>query len=79
MTTEQLLELKQDIEDTKTTVSELNGQLTTLKKQLKEDWQCNTIKQAEEMLKELDGNISKLDDRIKKGMAKLEDEYNISE
>ena len=79
MTTAELLDLKQDIEDTKTTVSELNGQLTTLKKQLKEDWQCNTIKQAEEMLKELDGNISKLDDRIKKGMAKLEDEYNISE
>ena len=79
MTTEDLLDLKEKVDAAKTAVSEFRGQLSTLKKQLKEDWGLATLEKAKEKLKELQGNIDNIDTKIEEGVAKLEDEYNISE
>jgi len=79
MTTAELLDLKQDIEDAKTKASELNGQLTALKKQLKNDWDCNTIEEAETKLDEMEVSIQSIDTKIKNGLQKIDDEYNIAE
>ena len=46
MTEQQLLDLKERVEDAKTQVAELNGQQTALMNQLKNDWGCKTIEEA---------------------------------
>jgi len=73
----QLLELKEDVEIAKTKVSELNGQQKALTDQLKTDWGCKTIAEAEEKLKEMETEIDSLDKKIGKGVLELEQKYNV--
>jgi len=73
----QLLELKEDVETAKTKVSELNGQQKALTDQLKTDWGCKTIAEAEEKLKEMETEIDSLDKKIGKGVLELEQKYNV--
>ena len=47
MNEQELLELKEEIDQAKQKYSELKGRLTFLMKQLKEDQGCTTIEQAE--------------------------------
>ena len=75
---EQLLDLKADVDEAKTKVSELTGQQTIQMKQLKEDWGCKTIEEAEEKLEEMEDSISKLEKKIEKGVKELEEKYNIN-
>lgn len=68
MNERQLLELKEDIEKAKQEISELKGQKKGLMKQLKEDWGCETLEQAQEQLesfKEKQENTRvKIDDKM---------------
>ena len=79
MTEQQLLDLKEQVDEAKTKVSELTGQQTALMKQLKDDWDCKTIKEAEEKLQAMEKSISVLDKKIEKGIKELEEMYNIEE
>ena len=74
MNENQLLKLKSDIDSAKIKVSELNGQLTALKTQLKE-WDCSTVEEAEAKLKEMETSISNFDIKIAKGVDDLEKKY----
>lgn len=76
MTEQELLNLKEKVDKAKTTVSELTGQLNALKKQLKDNWDCKTIEEAEEKLKNMEKNISILEKKIDKGVKELEEKYN---
>jgi peptidoglycan hydrolase CwlO-like protein len=76
LTEQQLLDLKEEVDDAKTKVSELTGQQTALMKQLKEDWDCKTIQEAEEKLETMEKNITILENKIKKGTKELEEKYN---
>jgi predicted nuclease with TOPRIM domain len=67
-----LMELKQDIEDAKQKVSELKGERQALLKQLKEEWGCETIEQAEEKIKELNAELESVSEKISEGTKKLE-------
>lgn len=69
---QQLFDLKDKIEAAKTNVSGLNGQLQVMMKQLKDDWDCNTIEEAEKKLKLMDDNITKLDKKIDIAVKELE-------
>jgi predicted nucleic acid-binding Zn-ribbon protein len=69
---QQLLDLKDKIEAAKTNVSSLNGQKQAMMKQLKDDWGCDTIEQAEEKLKQMDKNIGLLDKKIDSATKELE-------
>lgn len=78
MTNEQdLLKLKKDVESAKTSVSELTGQQNALIRQLKDDWQCNTLTEAETMLKKLQDDIANIDKKITTLTQELETKYQI--
>ena len=78
-TTEALLALQSEIQKATSNAAELGGQLKAVKKQMKEDWGCNTLEEAEEKLEEIYTNISTISKKIQKGLDKLQDEYNIQE
>ena len=78
MTKEELLDLKDDVAEAKSKVSELTGQKTALMSQLKTDWDCKTIKEAEDKLQEMEDSISKLEKKIEKGVSELESKYELS-
>ena len=67
----ELLKLKSDIDKAKTAVSELTGQKNALMRQL-EEWDCKTIEQAEKKLKEMQSEISVIDNKIEEGVKALE-------
>jgi len=75
----QLFDLKKKVEKAKTTVSELTGQQTTLMKQLNDNWDCETIEEAEEKLAKMEKGINILERKIERGVKELERKYNIEE
>jgi septal ring factor EnvC (AmiA/AmiB activator) len=76
MTEQGLLKLKQEIDQAKSSVSELKGQQTALLKQLKDDWQCSSIEEAEKKIKKMQKEIETLDASIETGLEELEESYN---
>ena len=76
MDTEKLLELKEKIETAKTKVSQLKGKRDYLLQQLKTDWQCKTLKEAEQKEKELEIEIANIEEKIEKGLKELNDNYD---
>jgi len=77
MTKQELLDLKDDVAEAKSKVSELTGQKTALMSQLKTDWDCKTIKEAEDKLQEMEDSISKLEKKIETGVSELENKYEL--
>jgi predicted nuclease with TOPRIM domain len=77
MTEKQLLDLKKDVEEAKTKVSELTGQQTALVNQLKTDWACKTIAEAEKKLKEMETEIDFISKKIENSVQELEEKYNV--
>lgn len=76
MTEQELLNLKMQVAEAKQTVAELTGQQTALMNQLKEDWKCDSIPDAEEKLENIQKNITTIDKKIEKGILELEEKYN---
>jgi len=76
MTERQLLDLKNKITEAKQTTSELKGHQSALLKQLREDWDCDSVEKAEKMLEKMDREITSLDENIEKLMNELEEKYN---
>lgn len=79
MTEQELLKLKKKVEDAQTQVSELKGQLQAQIKQLKDDWGCKTIEEAEKKLKTMDKDLSTLEEQITIGIEELEEKLNTIE
>ena len=71
-----LLELKQEIEDAKIKVSELTGQRTALMAQLKKDYNCKTLQEADKKSKELQKQIDTISTQITEGIEDLETKYD---
>jgi uncharacterized phage infection (PIP) family protein YhgE len=76
MTEQQLLQLKRQVDEAKSTVNQLKGHKQALMKQLNDDWACNTIEEAEKKLSKMDKEIDDLDSQINEGIKKLEEEDN---
>ena len=76
-TPDKLLGLKSEIDQAKTRVSELTGQKQGLMKELKDNWQCTTLKQAEKKAEELEKEISAMTGDIEKGVAEIEEKYEL--
>ena len=72
-----LIKLKRQVEDAKTEVNQLQGQRTALLKQLKDDWGCKTVEEAETKVKTMERDIEKLSDQIQTGMEELENKYEL--
>lgn len=71
----QLLNLKEDIATAKNKVAELKGQQNALQLQLKEEWGCTSIEDAEKQLQVMEGTIATLDKQIQKGVEELNEKY----
>lgn len=77
MKEQQLLDLKQQIEDAKQSVAELKGEQTALLKQLKDNYKCNTIAEAEKKAQQMQEEIEKLQEQINEGCKELEEKYEL--
>jgi flagellar biosynthesis chaperone FliJ len=75
LTKQELLDLKDDVDNAKTAVSELTGQQTALMNQLKTDWGCKTIGEAQNKLAVMEHTIATLEKKIGKGIKELEEKY----
>jgi len=73
MNEQDLFELKEDVEEAKQKVSELKGERQALMKQLKEEWDCDTVEQAEEKIKKMESEIGTFSEDIETGMEQLKD------
>jgi len=73
----QLLKLKKQVEEAKTEVSELRGHQSALTKQLKEEWGCKDIAEAEKKLKAMQKEIEQIDASIAEGIKELEENYDV--
>jgi len=72
-----LLDLKEKIDQAKEKASELKGRLQGLMKDLKDDWECDTITQAEKKIESMEAEVVKINDKIKKGVEELEEQYDV--
>jgi len=72
-----LLDLKKDIDEAKTKKSELMGQKNALMSQLKNDWECKTVEDAQKKLKIMGEEIEDIEDKIEKGVTDLQEKYNV--
>jgi hypothetical protein len=79
MTAQDLLKLKTEVETAKQTVSEKKGHQTALLNQLKTDWGCKSVEEAEKKLKSMNTEIDELDTKIEETIAEIETKYNTEE
>ncbi len=68
-----LLELKEDIEDAKRKIAELQGEKRVLEQQLKENFGCENMEQAKKLLEQMKQEKETLDLEIREGLDKLSD------
>ena len=71
-----LLSLKEEIQEYINEYNRKEGELNAIKKQLKEEFKFNSLKEAKEYLKEVDNEIEKLNESVKKITLKIEEELN---
>ena len=69
--------MKKQIDEANASVSELKGQLSALLKQLKDDWKCNSVEDAEKLIVKMDKEIASLNNKIEEGMEELEEKYEL--
>jgi predicted nucleic acid-binding Zn-ribbon protein len=75
MTEQELLDLKQQIDDAKEKNLQLKGQKDALMQQLKDDWGCASIEQAGKKIKSMEKQIADLSVEIETGLQELEEKY----
>lgn len=78
MNEQKLLQLKKQIETSKTEIAELTGQKKQLLKELETVWKCTTPAEAETKSQELQKEIELLTKQIETGIKQLQDDYEIT-
>jgi hypothetical protein len=74
---EELLGIKQDIEQARTERDEIEGQRKGLYRQLESDWECKTIGQAEKKLVVMQKELATLETKLEEGLADYHGKYQI--
>jgi len=77
MNEQELFELKERIDVAKSKISELKGHQQYVMKELKEQWNCNSVEEAEEKAQTMKNEIEQFNERINKGSEELEEKYNV--
>lgn len=72
MNEQELFELKERIDMAKSKVSELKGRQQYLMKELKEQWDCDSIEKAETKVRKTENEIEQFNQKIDKGTEELE-------
>ena len=78
-TEQQLFEIKEKIDQAKESVSRLEGRRDHLLNQLEEQWECESVEEAESLLEEHNKEINDLEQKIDKGVKKLEKDYELNQ
>ena len=76
MKPEELLELKEKIDKSKTDVAELEGRKKQLYETLKKDWKCDTLKQAETKVNSMQDDIDEKNEAINEKTNALEEQLD---
>jgi len=76
MTPEELLELKEKIDTSKTNVAELEGRKKQLNEDLKKNWKCDTLEQAEKKVDDMQEDIDEKNKTINKKTTALEEQLD---
>ena len=76
MNERELLQLKKEIDEAKQKTSELKGERQALMKQLKEEWNCETIEQAQSKITEMSEQSTQLSNEIDMRLIKLDEAIN---
>jgi len=76
MNERELLQLKKEIDEAKQKTSELKGERQALMKQLKEEWNCETIEQAQSKITEMGEQSTQLSNEIDMRLIKLDEAIN---
>lgn len=74
-TTEKLLEIKETIEKGKRKLSELRGEKKNQLQQLKKEFGCSSIEEAEVLLEKYSKKINVLNEKIREATAKLQNDF----
>jgi len=77
MNEQELFDLKEQVDDAKFKTSELKGSEKQLMKDLKTDWDCDSIKAAEKKAGAIENEIEVLNQKISKGTEELEEKYDV--
>ena len=73
-----LLRMKEKVEKAKTDLAESEGEIKSLTKRLKDDFDCKDEKAGAALLKELGQQIEDLEEKIETEVAALEEKYDWS-
>lgn len=71
-----LLNMKAEIETAKNESSKLEGQIETLQNNLKNDYGCDDIEQAETKMESMGTEIDKLNNELETGVKELEEKHD---
>ncbi len=73
---QRLLNLKQDLEEAKSKRSELQGQLKGLMKQLKDEFELDSLGEAQERIEELNEQLDALQNKLNTELEKAEEAFS---
>lgn len=76
MTKQELLDLRQEIDDEKENLSKLEGRKETLMEQLLEKYDVKTVAAAKKKVKDLEKEITELGEQIEIATVELEDQLD---
>jgi len=75
MTEKELLRLKEEIDEAKEKFLQFKGQREALIQQLKDNWGCSSIEDANKLLSEMSEEVESINSEIIDGITKLEQQY----
>jgi len=75
MSTEKLLQIKNQIEEAKSRQAEIRGKRTSTEEQMTSKFNVKTIEEAEVELKKRAAELDKMENEFEEGMEKLEAAY----
>jgi septal ring factor EnvC (AmiA/AmiB activator) len=71
----ELLQLKKEIEEAKSSISKLEGQKEYLEKELLVNFNCTSVEDAEKLLGKFQKEVEKIEKQIEEGLEELKEAY----
>jgi hypothetical protein len=71
----ELLRMKKQAEEAAQEAYELKGRLSQIETTLKEEYQCQDLKEAQSLLAQLEEQAEELEQEIQEGLAEVKEQY----
>jgi phage shock protein A len=76
---QELLDLKKKVDNARSEEERLTGQKTQIMRQLKDDYDCDSVEEAEKKLSRLKKQVENLDEELEEGVKQLQEAMNLDE